>query len=98
MVTLAGGVCQLGTIFSTGTFFVNSALYASNCSCKLILPPTNRRRTHQFIRRVDVDPDYTVRPEPAETLASLKQLAADRNYRHAVLRPMKQSIAPAVVR
>ncbi len=29
------------------------------------------------IRAVDVDPDYTVRPEPADTLAVLKELATN---------------------
>jgi peroxiredoxin len=30
---------------------------------------------HGTIRKVDVDPDYTVRPEPSETLAALDALA-----------------------
>jgi peroxiredoxin len=32
-----------------------------------------------IIRRADIDPDYTVRPEPAETVAFLKKLAVDRD-------------------
>jgi peroxiredoxin len=28
------------------------------------------------IRKADVDPDYTIRPEPAETVASLRKLQA----------------------
>ena len=32
-----------------------------------------------IIRHVDIDPDYTVRPEPAETVAFLKKLAVNRD-------------------
>ena len=57
-------------------FGIDLAAQQGNSSWTLPMPARFVVDSGGTIRAVDVDPDYTVRPEPADTLAVLKEIAA----------------------
>ena len=73
---------QFGLVFSLPadlrevytTFGVDLARFNGDDSWTLPMPGRFVIDQRGIIRHVDVDPDYTIRPDPAETVAVLKSL------------------------
>jgi len=73
---------QFGLVFSLPadlrevytTFGVDLARFNRDDSWTLPMPGRFVIDQRGIIRHVDVDPDYTIRPDPAETVAVLKSL------------------------
>jgi peroxiredoxin len=89
LVSDAGNVVagKFGLVFSLPSdlrtvyrsFGVDLARFNGDDSWTLPMPGRFVIDQAGIIRHVDVDPDYTVRPEPAETVAFLKKLVVSRD-------------------
>ena len=58
------------------TFGVDLARFDGDASWTLPMPGRFIVDRQGIVRNADVDPDYTIRPEPSETVANLRKLAA----------------------
>ena len=89
LVTDAGNVVagKFGLVFSLPSdlrevyksFGVDLTRFNGDDSWTLPMPGRFVIDQAGIIRHVDIDPDYTVRPEPAETVAFLKKFAVNRD-------------------